>query len=195
MINKLLSLPYALKVATKDFHPKDHISFDTTLPSPSKKAFESFVTITNSTDPLDTRDIPVWPAHCVQGTKGAEIIPEIEMSNVDVVVEKGRDKNTEMFSVFSDVFGNKSEAASIDLAALLKSHAISRVDIAGLAGDYCVRCCALDARKEGFEVLVINEGIRSVDQGSKGWGAAVKEFEDAGIIAVSITDPKIMRLM
>lgn len=100
-----------------------------------------------------------------------------------------------MFSAFTDTFGRKSKAASIDLAALLKSHAISRIHIVGLAGDFCVKCTALDARKEGFEVLLIKEGIRSVNEGSEGWGAALKEFQKVAINIESIHGPEIAKLV
>lgn len=93
-----------------------------------------------------------------------------------------------MFSAFADVFGNKSDAASHDLAALLRKNNIHRVDVVGLAGDYCVACTALDARKEGFEVFVIEEAIKSIDPGSEGWGTSKAKFQMAGIRTVSIDD-------
>lgn len=139
----------------------------------------------NNAEPLS---IPIWPEHCIEGTKGAEIIPELESSILDIVLEKGRDKNVEMFSAFADVFGNKSEAASHDLVALLRKNNIRRVDVVGLAGDYCVKCTALDARKEGFEVFVIEEGVKSIDSGSEGWEASKAKFQSAGIRTVSIDD-------
>ena len=117
------------------------------------------------------------------------------MSKVDVIMEKGRDKDNEMFSAFRDAFGNKSEAASIDLAALLKTHDISRVDVVGLAGDFCVKCTALDARKEGFEVIVFKDAIRNVNSGGKGWGATTKELEDAGVKILSFEDKEVTKLM
>lgn len=109
-------------------------------------------------------------------------------------MEKGKDKRVEMFSAFSDGFGNKSEAASLDLADLLRSHGIDRVHIVGLAGDFCVKSTALDARKEGFEVVVIKEGVRSVDEGSDGWGAAVQILEIANVKLVSINSPEVLGL-
>ena len=110
------------------------------------------------------------------------------MSKVDVITEKGKDQNNEMFSAFRDAFGNKSKAASIDLAALLKTHDVSRVDVVGLAGDFCVKYTALDARKEGFEVIVFKDAIRNVDAGTKGWEATAKEFEDAGVKTLNYED-------
>jgi nicotinamidase-related amidase len=190
-INRLLSLPYALKIATKDFHPNNHVSFDTAHPSVEIRAFESFVTLTNPLNNADSRKIPIWPKHCVQGTKGAEIIPEIDGAKLDVVLEKGRDENVEMFSAFADVFGNKSDAASLDLAALLRTSNISRVDIVGLAGDYCVACTALDAQKEGFEVFIIEEGVKSIDPGPEGWGKSKEALQTAGVRIVSVDDPDI----
>lgn len=190
-INRLLSLPYALKIATKDFHPDDHISFDTAHPYSEIKAFDSSITLTNPLNGAESQRIRIWPKHCVQGTKGAEIIPEIDSSKFDVVLEKGKDKKVEMFSAFADVFGNKSDAASHDLAALLRNSNISRVDIVGLAGDYCVAHTALDARKEGFEVFVVEEGVKSINPGSEGWEASKANFQNVGIRTVSIDDLEV----
>lgn len=193
-INSLLSLPFALKIATKDAHPQDHVSFATSH-SPSKKAFESVFKISNPSDETLSYEIPLWPAHCVQDTKGAEIIPEIDVSKLDEVVEKGKDSRVEMFSGFADVFGRKSsELASLDLASLLHRARITHVFTVGLAGDFCVKCTALDAKKEGFKVYVVQEATRSVDGGEKGWGAATKELEKAGIDIISIEGPEVERI-
>lgn len=132
--------------------------------------------------------------HCVQGTKGAEIIPEIDTSKFDVIMEKGKDNTVEMFSAFADAFGNKSKAASLDLAVLLRKYNIHRVHIAGLAGDFCVKCTALDASKEGFEVFVVDEGVRSVNAAPEGWEAVLTDFQRADIKVVSIEGPEMQRL-
>ena len=160
-INSLLSLPFVRKIATKDAHPPNHVSFATSH-SPQHKAFESVVTIANPSDETQLYEIPLWPAHCVQGTKGAEIIPEIDVSKMDEVVEKGKDSRLEMFSGFADVFGSKSsKTASHDLAELLHGAGITHVFTVGLAGDFCVKCTALDAKKEPIEVYVVQEANRS----------------------------------
>ena len=100
-----------------------------------------------------------------------------------------------MFSAFADVFGRKpSVVDSQDLAGLLNRAGATHVFIVGLAGDYCVKCTALDARKEGFEVHVVQEGTRSVDAGEKGWGAATKEMGKAGIEIISIEGPELERV-
>ena len=193
-INSLLSLPFALKIATRDFHPQDHVSFETSHPPPGNKPFESQVKIINPLDPSESQKIPIWPVHCVQASKGADIIPELDTSRLDRIIEKGRDKRVEMFSAFADCFGNKTDAASVDLAEVLKEACISNIYIAGLAGDYCVRCTAIDAKKEGFNVCVVQEATRSVDAGDKGWGAAKKELQQFGIEIVSIGGPEVDRV-
>jgi len=188
-------MPFALKIATRDFHPQDHISFETSYPSSNIKAFESSVKIPNPSDKSQSHEIPIWPVHCVQGTKGAEIIPEIDISRLDEVVEKGKDSGLEMFSGFADVFGSKSsDAASMDLAGRLKSAGITHVFTVGIAGDFCVKCTALDAKKEGFEVYVVEEATRSVDVGEKGWGAAKEEMERAGVKTINVNGPEIDRV-
>ena len=195
VINDLLSLPFTLKVATKDFHPVDHISFVTSHSPPNNKPFESTVKIPNPVDETQHYQIPLWPVHCVQGTKGAEIIPEIQISKLHVIVEKGQDKRVEMFSGFKDVFGNKSSApTSQDLASLLNSQEITHIFTVGIAGDFCVKCTALDAKTEGFQVYAVEDGIGSVNPGASGWGAARKMMEDAGIGIISMSDPQIARV-
>ena len=188
-------MPFALKVATRDFHPLDHVSFHTSHGPPNNKPFESFVNIHDPSNESRTYEIPIWPVHCVQGTKGAEIIPEIDVSKLNMIVEKGRDKRLEMFSAFADVFGNKSsDAASIDLADTLKDAGITHVFVVGLAGDYCVGCTAVDAKKEEFEVYVIEDVTRSVDAGEKGWGAYKKEMEKIGIKIIRFDGPEVQRV-
>ena len=152
--------------------------------------------MTNPTNPAETMKSAVWPVHCVQGTLGCDIIPEINTERFDIVVEKGRAQGVEMYSAFADTFGNKSSAASLDLEELLMSHHITDVYIVGLAGDCCVKCTAIDARKAGFKVLVVEEGTRSVNgsNGDGGWGAAKKDFAKSGVQLVSIDSPEVVKV-
>lgn len=191
IINDLLSLPFALKIATQDFHPLEHVSFETSHPPPNNIPFESYTTITNPSDPSDSQEIPIWPVHCVKGTEGAAIVPELNSSKFAKVLEKGKDKHVEMFSGFADCFGNKTDAASFDLARVLREAAISHVYVVGLAGEFCVRCSAVDAKKEGFNVCVVEDATRSVDPGEKGWGSTKKELRQLGIKIVSMGGPEV----
>ena len=99
-----------------------------------------------------------------------------------------------MFSAFADCFGNKTDAASFDLTEALRKAAISHVYVVGIAGDFCVRCSAIDAKKAGFIVHVVEEATRSVDGGEKGWGATRKEFQRLGIEVVSINGTEVARV-
>lgn len=113
----------------------------------------------------------------------------------DAVVEKGKDRRVEMFSGFADVFGSKSSvAASMDLAGRLKVPGITHVFTVGLAGDFCVKCTALDAKNEGFEVYVIEEATRCVDAGGNEWRAAKEELAKSGIQVVHIDGPEVQRV-
>ena len=192
-VNDLLDLPFALKIATKDFHPPDHISFATNHKAPNNKPFTCFAKIVNPENPEEIRETRLWPVHCVQGTPGAELIPELHLHNVDHVIEKGLDKRVEMYSAFTDIFESPSVSSS-GLAGILEASSITHVYLVGLAMDYCVKWTAIDARKLGFITYVVREGTKAVDPGDGGWGTAHKELDDLGISIVSVTGPEVERV-
>jgi nicotinamidase-related amidase len=181
MLNELLSLPFVLKIATKDFHPQDHISFASNHPPPNNKPFESMFTIKNPLNHNESQETRLWPDHCVQGTKGAELLSELDVSKVHHIVEKGQDKRVEMYSAFADPFTNPNVARS-KLAVLLKDQGITDVYVAGLAADYCVKCTAQDAQKEGFKTWVVGEATRAVDPTSM--LDILEEYGRAGITVI-----------
>jgi nicotinamidase/pyrazinamidase len=112
----------------------------------------------------------IWPVHCVQGTHGSELHPGLDRSKVDVVVDKGQDAGSEGYSAFQDT----------ELAELLRSRGVDRLYVAGLATDYCVKHSVLDALRQGFEVVVIEDAIRGVDAQSGDSRRAVEEMRAAG---------------
>lgn len=92
--------------------------------------------------PEETMKQRLWPVHCVQSTPGSDFIDEVDMSKVDLVIHKGMDARVEMYSAFSDSFGNLTGGqggVSHDLESILKDKGISHVYVVGLAGDYCVK--------------------------------------------------------
>ena len=184
LINSLLSLPFEVKVATQDFHPKDHVSFASNHPPPNNKPFESSIEISNTAKgrEQETKLHMLWPIHCVQGTPGASIIPEIDGSKLDIVVKKGMDAQVEMYSAFADAFGNRDHkvGVSVDLEDALHKHGITDVFVVGVAGDYCVKYTAIDASKAGFKSWVIEEGTECVDSG-KGWEETKSDFAKSGV--------------
>jgi nicotinamidase-related amidase len=190
-INKLLSLPFVLKVATKDWHPGDHVSFAAN--HAGKQPYVDSVTIVNPYNAAECYSSRLWPVHCVQGTAGAELLPELDAAKLDRVVLKGTDARVEMYSPFHDPFTSPRVSDS-GLAALLHEHAVTDVYVVGLAGDYCVKCCAEDAAREGFRTYLIEECTRAVDPGS--WPLCKKAIEEgSGAKVVSMDSPAVQRLM
>jgi nicotinamidase/pyrazinamidase len=132
-----------LVVATRDWHPADHVSFA-------------------------ARGGP-WPVHCVAGTPGALIAPKIDRI-ADVVVSKGTNSEADAYSGFDGT----------PLAALLHAAGVTRLLVGGLATDYCVRATALDALREGFEVVVLRDAVRAVDVEPGAGRRALEEMRAAG---------------
>ena len=135
----------------------------------------------------------LWPPHCVQGTKGAAFIDDFQQEKIDVVVQKGLNDKSEMYSVFADAFGNfgcEGRGVSHNVVELLKDKMVSHLFIVGLAGDYCVRYTALDAVKAGFAVYVVADGTKCVDL-EQGWADTVRAFERSGVKVVQSIGPEI----
>jgi len=182
VVNELLSIPFVVKVATKDFHPEDHISFASNHPPPNNVPFVTEITIANPYNLTETETTRLWPDHCVQGTKGAELVPELDASKVQHIIEKGQDKRVEMYSAFAAPFSNPVVSRS-GLADTLKEAGVTHVYVVGLAMDYCVKFTALDAAKEGFSTYVVHEGTKAVDPTN--WDNVRTQLERAGVKMVS----------
>lgn len=139
-------------IATRDYHPPDHISFDE-YPEYKDRS---------------------WPVHCVQGTKGVKIHPKIRKV-ADFIVSKGYDAEYEAYSAFAGT----TLKPKLTLEELLKEQAITQVVVVGLALDYCVMYTALDANALGYETSVDWGGVMPVDP-SKSEEVAEK-LERAGV--------------
>ncbi|KAF2093611.1 isochorismatase [Rhizodiscina lignyota] len=192
VINNLLSLPFRTRIATKDWHPRNHISFASNHPPPSNTPFTSFATITNPRNKSETVTTRLWPDHCIQGTPGAELIPELDVSKLDQVVEKGQDPLVEMYSAFAGPFHDPVVSQS-GLAEILKKGEITHVYVVGLAMDYCVKWTAIDAAKEGFKTVIVNEGTKAVG-GEGEWDDVVAELKKEGVEMVSVDGEELKRV-
>jgi nicotinamidase/pyrazinamidase len=148
-------------VATRDWHPPDHGSFEGVEVDPAEW---------HGIDPPG-----IWPVHCVQGTPGAELHPSLDRSKVDRVVDKAQDRNTQGYSSFHG--GN--------LAEVLREHGVDHVYVAGLATDYCVKNTVLDAIREGFRATVVEDAIRGIDVQPGDSARAIEEMRRAGAELVS----------
>jgi nicotinamidase/pyrazinamidase len=112
-----------------------------------------------------------WPAHCVVGTAGAEFHPELDTHRVEAVFTKG-----EHAAAYS---GFEGRAGSIGLAAWLRTHDVSDVDIVGIATDHCVRATAVDAAGEGFATTVLLDLTAGVARPTT--DAALASLAQAGV--------------
>jgi nicotinamidase/pyrazinamidase len=117
----------------------------------------------------------IWPVHCVQGTRGAELYPGLDRSKVDQVVDKAQDRFTQGYSSFHG--GN--------LADVLREHGVDHVYVAGLATDYCVKNTVLDAIREGFAATVVTDAIRGIDVKPGDSERAIEAMREAGADVVT----------
>lgn len=94
-----------------------------------------------------------WPPHCVAGSPGAELAPALTLPVGTEIISKATLSEVDAYSGFEGT----------GLAARLRERGCKRLFIGGLATDYCVRATALDALKEGFEVVVLEDAVRPVE--------------------------------
>ncbi|HZR98735.1 MAG TPA: nicotinamidase [Chloroflexota bacterium] len=116
-----------------------------------------------------------WPAHCVQGTPGAEFHPDLQLPAGTIVVSKGMGEDEDAYSGFE-----ARDAAGRPLADLLHELGVRHVYIGGLATDYCVQATALDARRLGFEVTVLADAVRAVNLQPDDGERAMRAMREAG---------------
>jgi nicotinamidase/pyrazinamidase len=113
-----------------------------------------------------------WPPHCVAGTPGAEFHPALETAAIEAVFDKG-----ERAAAYSGFEGRDSDGTG--LADWLRARGVGRVDVAGLATDYCVRATALDAIQSGLAATILDDLTAGVAADST--EAARTELAAAGV--------------
>lgn len=94
-----------------------------------------------------------WPPHCVAGTPGAAFAAALELPDDIMTVDKATTPEVDAYSGF----------AGTDLHPRLQALGIRRLFVGGLATDYCVLHTVLDARRLGYEVRLLADGMRAVD--------------------------------
>lgn len=112
-----------------------------------------------------------WPPHCLAGTAGACFHPALDTARIDIVVDKG--ERSGAYSAFEGLAGGET------LDEVLARHGIDRVDVCGLATDYCVRATALDALRRGLRVRLLRPLCAGVAAGST--EAALDELAASGV--------------
>ena len=140
---------FGVRVFTQDWHPADHQSFAGNHPG---------------AQPFSMTEMPygpqiLWPAHCVQGSNGAAFHPGLALNPADLVIRKGMRREIDSYSAF---FENDHETPT-GLAGYLRERGVDEVWLAGLATDFCVAYSALDARRLGFGVVLLEDACRAID--------------------------------
>ena len=160
-------------VITQDWHTPGHASFASS--HPDKKPFET------TSMPYGTQVL--WPDHCVQGSDDAALVKDLKLPKAELVIRKGFHKDVDSYSAFVEADGKTMTG----LAGYLKERGITTVFVTGLATDFCVAWTALDARKLGFDVYVIEDATRAIDLNGS-LAAAWKKMADAGVKRIKAAD-------
>jgi nicotinamidase/pyrazinamidase len=121
----------------------------------------------------------IWPVHCVRDTWGAELHPALHRPPDAAVLRKGVD-GEDGYSGFSVRDPGTGEVEATGLESLLRDAGVDRVLVAGLATDYCVKETVLDARRLGFETVVVRDGVRAVDLQPGDGDRAIDRMREAG---------------
>ncbi len=159
---------FGLVVATQDWHPAGHASFASS--HPGKNVYDAVT--------IDGVEQILWPDHCVQGSRGAELARAFNTNRVEAVFRKGTDPGIDSYSTFYDNARRKSTG----LEGYLKWKKVDRVFLAGLAADFCVSYSIMDALAMGFEAVLIKDATRAISE--EGFRTAEKVMRERGATIV-----------
>jgi nicotinamidase/pyrazinamidase len=144
----------ALVVATQDWHPESTPHF--------------------------AKDGGVWPVHCVAGSWGAELHPDLAIPDLAPRVRKGVN-GEDGYSGFTMRDPVSGEEIPTELDATLRDHAIKRVVVVGLATDYCVKATAIDAAGLGYDTYLRTDAIAAVELEPGDGDRAIEAMRAAGV--------------
>jgi nicotinamidase/pyrazinamidase len=168
-----LARKFANVVFTQDWHPADHISF----------ASQHY-----GKAPFETVELPygtqvLWPDHCVWNTRGAELSHDLDVPHGQLIIRKGYNRLIDSYSGFQEA----DRETLTGLAGYLNERDVDRLYIVGLATDFCVGWTAIDAAAAGFDVTVIEDATRAIDNAgslAKAWA----DMAEAGVERVMSKD-------
>jgi nicotinamidase/pyrazinamidase len=173
---------FPLIVATQDWHPPNHISF-----ASNHRGKEPMDRIT-----LYGHEQTLWPVHCIQGTRGAELHPGLDWTRVTAIIRKATDPTTDSYSAIRNNWNPQGIRPPTGLAGYLKSRRVERIFVCGLALDYCVKWTAEDALDEGFEVAVIWDLCRAIDSSASEY--VRHDLSERGAEVITLADlPEAMK--
>jgi nicotinamidase/pyrazinamidase len=148
VINQLID-HFDIVLATKDWHPKNHVSFAS---SHGKKVGDKIK--------VHDKIQMLWPDHCIQNTKGADLAFELNSKKINKIFTKGIEEKVDSYSAFFD--NNQNKATNLE--DYLKENNIKKLYIVGVATDYCVKFSALDSHELGYDVYIIEDGCMAIEK-------------------------------
>jgi len=160
IVNKLIA-EFPLVISTQDWHPANHISFK--------------------------EQGGPWPPHCVQGSRGAELHPDLRTDTVEHYFRKASSPDKDDYSEFA---GKDDRGRSLD--ELLKSEGVKTLYVVGLATDYCVLETVLDGLNYGYEVYAVRDAMRAVNVNHGDGEKALERMASAG--AHIVTSDEVLNL-
>ncbi len=172
VINKLAS-QFDNVVLTQDWHTPKHASFASTYSG--KKPYDT-VELSYGTQVL-------WPDHCIQGSKDAELVSGLDIPKAQMIIRKGFHQNIDSYSAFMEA----DHKTPTGLKSYLKERGITKLYVVGLATDFCVAWTAMDGAKSGFEVAVIEDASKGIDLNGS-LNSAWKSMQDAGVKRIQSSD-------
>lgn len=153
-------------ILTQDWHRASHSSFA------SRYGLKPFQTLA-----MPYGEQVLWPDHCIQGTKGAEIADALYMASfAELVIRKGFNLEVDSYSAFREA----DRVTQTGLAGYLRERGIKRLFCTGLATDFCVAWTALDAKAAGFDTYIVIDACRAINTNSS-LANALREFQKAGV--------------
>ena len=164
LINRLVKA-FEHTILTQDWHPPGHLSFASSHPGK---------------EPFQTVDLPygeqvLWPDHCVQGSTGAAFRSDLHADGAELILRKGYRREIDSYSAFYE----NDHVTPTGLTGYLRERGLTTLYLAGLATDFCVHWSAVDGRKEGFDVRVIEDATRGIDTNGS-MGEAWRKMNAAG---------------
>ena len=160
IVNRLIS-EFPLVISTQDWHPANHISFK--------------------------QQGGPWPPHCVQGTQGAQLRPDLNTDTISYYFRKASSPDKDAYSEFE---GKDEQGRSLGEA--LKRHGVNKLYVVGLATDYCVLETVLDGIKYGYEVYPVIDAMRAVNVDPDDGEKALRKMADNG--AHLVTSDEVLNL-
>jgi nicotinamidase/pyrazinamidase len=160
-------------VLTQDWHPANHISFASNHPGKA---------------PFETVELPygnqvLWPDHCVWMSHGAKISADLDIPQAQLIIRKGFNPQIDSYSGFQEA----DRETLTGLAGYLNERDTGRLYLVGLATDFCVGWTAIDGAAAGYDVTVIEDATRAIDNAGS-LAQAWADMAEAGVERVLSKD-------